>query len=282
MNDIPVELYYPKSLKFIDWENYLERRLSWNEVDIIECYRAEIHMNKHMVGLYKQCEQKKLFVPMLSELYGNCMFESLLYHNVSNSTRELRSVLSLVLYLYKDFKGFLPCVDDSFKEIFDRLNEIEYVELIDDHRNNDYHEKKYYKYTFNVMCQDITNKYSWSRLPTQLILLLVSFLYRLEIIIINNHSDYEHKINAFEALQNDEKPMLRTIYLGHINESHYVPLDVIKDDIDVMPLYYTESKANFKKWVNQMESIKINNYLKRCNEYQQINTNIDLNYLVEF
>lgn len=41
------------------------------------------------------------------------------------------------------------------------------------------------------MCQDLVSKNSWTRLPMELILMVMSSILNLEFIIINDKDDYE-------------------------------------------------------------------------------------------
>lgn len=257
--NIPDELYFPRTVDYKIWNEYLGRQLTRNEMFILQDYKAEKCMNKMMDELYEQCMKKnKLYVPMLTNLDGNCLFESLIYYNISQDVLELRKLLSLIMYIYKDYQGFLPGSELTLQELFNFQtdNEIEHVICKNKSTSDDH---VYYKYTYNVMCQDLSNNHSWTRLPTQLLLLVISYVFKLEIIIIRNSSSYETVINAYESLTN--KPELKTIYLGHLAEAHYVPIDIFFDDETIDPMYYNDAKNDLIEWATKMEKIQINNYL---------------------
>jgi hypothetical protein len=249
----PHDLQFPKTINHKIWVEYLGRQLYQYEKYLLEDYRAEKCMNNMMKDLYTQCKDKTLFVPMLTNLDGNCMFESLIYHGIGNSVMEIRRILSILMYVYKDYKGFLPNIDMTLTEIFNMANEIEYV--VSKQKEGNETVKKFYKYTYNVMCQDLSNNHSWSRLPTQLILMVLSYIYKLEFVIIGSNSSYENKVNVHDSIQNIKK-----IYLGHLGESHYVPLDILTDDYDLDPLFYSDAKIALIKWAEAMEKIKIEKY----------------------
>lgn len=255
--DIPKEFHFPKTINQKIWIEYLGRQLTQHERYLLEDYRAEKYMNNMMKDLYVQCKNKKLFVPMLTNLDGNCMFESLVYHGVTSSVMEIRKILSLIMYLYKNYKGFLPNIDMTLEEIFNMANEIEYV--VCRRKVNNEVIKDFYKYTYNVMCQDLSNNHSWSRLPTQLILMILSYIYKLEFIVVGSNSDYENKVNVYDSIQNT--PNIKKIYLGHLGESHYVPLDILTDEYDLDPLFYNNAKDALIDWAESMEKMKINKYL---------------------
>lgn len=256
-NQIPEELKFPKTLDLQKWSKYLGRNLTFEEKFIMVSYRSERCTNDMLHELYNQCFKKnKYYVPMLTHLDGNCMFESLAYHGICENHTQLRTIISTLLYIFKDYKNFLPNTNMSFFDMFTMTNEIEYVicrKYIGEHVT-----KEFYKYTYNVMCQDVASSSSWSKLPTQLIMLIISYVYKLEIVILSNHGEYEHKINAYETIENS--PELKTIYLGHLGESHYVPVDVLKHDEECVPLYYTDAKRNLLTWGHEMENAKIKNY----------------------
>lgn len=278
---IPENLRFPRTLNYNVWREYLGRPLEFEEKYMLENYKSEKHMNDMMSELYVQCNKKgDLYVPMLTNMDGNCMFESLIYHGIGSSVMQLRTILSVLLYIYKDYKGFLPKVDASLNEMFLMTNEVEYVVLRKKLGNDE--TRNYYKYTYNVMCQDISNNHSWSRLPTQLILTTISYLYKVEIIIISNLSEYENKINAYESCI--IKPQIKTIYLGHLGECHYVPIDTFNISEEIIdPLFYRDAKIKLHQWAEEMEVNKINTYYDELVKQQkkdeemklEINNNIN-------
>ena len=141
------------------------------------------------------------------------------------------------MYLYKDTKGFFDNQPDlSLSELFSFTNEIEYV------TNKD---NKLYKYTYKTMCCDLTNRYSWSRLPTQLMCMVISKLLNVNISIINDSNTYITNIN-----ETDKSHSVRDVYIGHIGECHYIPLDLLNSSGNTSKEVpqYKESKIEFFKW----------------------------------
>ncbi|QKF93693.1 OTU domain-containing protein [Fadolivirus algeromassiliense] len=266
---IPEYLKFPRTINHKVWAEYLGRQLNWDERCILEDYRAENRMNDMMKELYTQCNIKgNLYVPMLTNIDGNCLIESLNYYGIGENVKQLRNMLSVLMYIYKDYKGFLPNNDLSLKELFDMTNEIEIV--CSRKKTDDDEHLEYYKYTYNVMCQDLSNSHSWQRLPTQLILMVVSYVFKVEIIIVSNMGSYENVINAFESVT--PKPSLFTVYLGHLGESHYIPLDILNPDKEELdPLFYRDAKHKLIEWATFMEKIKINNYYEELLKKQKVN-----------
>ncbi|ARF09680.1 hypothetical protein Indivirus_2_59 [Indivirus ILV1] len=263
---------YPRKLNTKIWEEYIGRPLTVDEKCLIEMCKSEKYMNKMMNDLYGHLEikQNKYHIPKLTSLDGNCLFESLNYHKIGNNVEELRTMLSMVFYIFQNYQNFLPNMESTLIELFNCTNEIEYVSTYENK------EKVYYKYSYAIMCQDLGNLTCWSRLPTQLILLVVSYLFNVEIIIINSNTGYETKINIYEL---DPKSEIRTIYLGHLGESHYVPLDTTIPN--KYPIYYDNAMKNLIEWGKVIENIKteqfmntqniiIKNELNQSNEFEKL------------
>ncbi len=244
---------------------------------------------------------------MLTKLVGDCMFESLIYHGIGRSVESLRKGIAFIMYIYKDYKNFFLTQETPLSELFSMWNEVEYVRCVQppvlkaefervkaERIAGNMHAKpnipfpKYYKYTYEVMCQDLTCQYNWSKLPTELLLLVISLIYQIEITIVNVniHKDeesneekvnmYEHNISAFENVPIEKRPAtLRKVYLGHLGESHYIPMDAIVDEKikiavskgesigDHMKLqFYNESKERFIQWAKFMEAQKYMHFFR--------------------
>ncbi len=256
---------YPRKLNIKLWEAYIGRALSYEEKFLIELCKSEKHMNKMMSNLYTHLSNKsqKYYVPSLTNLDGNCLFESLNYHKIGDSVEELRTMLSMVFYIFQNYNNFLPGMDTTLKELFNFTNEIEYVSTTENC------ETKYYKYSYSVMCQDLGNLRCWSRLPTQLILLVISYLFKIEIIIINSNNGYETKINAYESTPDISD--IKKVYLGHLGESHYVPVDINQDDQSpCYPIYYEKSTRELMKWGQMVEYIKTKQYSDQQESKKQL------------
>lgn len=270
---MPECLQFPKTVKIRPWCIYLGRKLNWKERYIIENAKSEIYMNERLTDLNK-CLSDDLHVPALTELDGNCMFASLVYHKIGNSVEEIRKGLSYIMYTYQNYKNFFPKNDMTLKEQFSFANEIEYVYLKkkkDDPIKDEKEEtKKIYKYTYNVMCQDLSNLDCWTRLPTEVILRTLCLLFNLHIIVYHDNG-HKTEINVYENVDNADTPELTKIYLGHLGESHYVPVDVKTPDNSDTSVFYTDAKEKFIKWAHCIENLKISIYKTRLAEYEAKN-----------
>jgi hypothetical protein len=203
-------------------ECLLNRGLNDEERSIIDNFLHERTFNKKFEKLHVLCKSKNLYVPILTNLNGDCLFESLVYSGIGKNVVQLRRMISLMLYMYKNHKYLVLDAESTFYELFKLTNEIKYVKSGDEH----------YVYTYEAMCQDVSNSQSWSKLPTELILMIISYIYKIEIIVLNNVNDYEIRICSFDKEKFNNKP----IFLGHIHESHYLPL--IMGTGNETPLYY--------------------------------------------
>lgn len=253
---IPRSLY--ESFDIRKWSFYLQRKPTRDEERILHNVSSEKHMNEMLHELYKKCKTENLYVPRLTNLIGDCMFESLLYHKIGEDVESLRKGLAIILNIFKDKKDFLPN-GLTFSEMF--FNEIEFVGCW----QNDV--QKFYKYTYNIMCQDLSNKHSWSRLPAEFILRVISFLYKLKIVIVMGSSETNPVINSYENVE--DPPELETIHLGLLDEFHYVPVNVLDDNESSEELVYVEAYTEFIKWAQGVQKQKIIDYYDEKMFYQK-------------
>ncbi len=257
MSDVPSYLQFPKNLKEKLWTEYLERPLTYEERHILDSVRLENNINRKIKEMYDICKKKNMYISKLTNMDGNCLFESLNYHNIGFDVLSLRAGLATLMYFFKTTKNFFPHLDSSLEELFNSYNEVEYVYTAKEVQIDGEKDRiiEFYKYTYNVMCQDLMNESSWSKLPTQIILMVISYLYKVNIVIINNVNEYEMNINVYESIQN--KPAIKTIFLGNLGESHYLPIDILKENEEVNALAYTYAIDNFFKWGYYIQGLKV-------------------------
>lgn len=250
---------FPKSTSIIKWEGYLDRKLDNIEKNLLEELKKEVIINRMLRNLYIRLKERnnqnnvdKLYIPLLTEARGNCLFESLVYHGIGNDINSLRYGIGYLMYQFQNSN--LPGDDITIKDKFKTFY-CDDIEMVYCHTN-----KKAYDYTYNIMCQDITDDRSWTKLPTNLILLVISWLFNVKIIIITELYEHETVINAYENIKNNEKmPDLRKIYLSHIGgESHYVPLDKLDKNEKVTLLIHKDVKPLFYEWAIEMVKYKYN------------------------
>lgn len=216
---------------------YAGRDLTEREIMIFQNYKIEKTVNTMMRNLHKMCKIKgTVYVPVLTSLDGNCLMESFVYHGLGADVASMRRMLSIIMYIYRDYKNFFPNNDNTLQELFNQTNEVEIVEL----------DGKKFKYDYTAMCQDLSNDNSWTRLPTELILMVVSYIFKLNIIIINDNNTYETNICITSMPR-------KTIYLGHIGEAHYVPITNYTQQLQ-NELYYNKFHDLFLDIIKKMKS----------------------------
>ncbi len=262
--DISSEFQFPKTIDIYEWMQYLGRRLSRKEFGIIHSVIQEKEFNNKMKDLYNICEKKRLYIPELTKLRGDCLFESLNYHGIGDNVEDLRNSLATVMYLYKDHKNLFPSQEETLQELFTAMNDIKYVVKRNYHNDHD-DNPEFYKYSYNIMCQDIATCRSWDLLPTQLILMVVSLFYKVEICVINDSSEWVNTINVFEECDGNIKKDVKRIYVGHLSESHYLPVDILDDDEVIDPIYYNVARIRFIKWGKSIEKRKYHQFLMQQN-----------------
>jgi hypothetical protein len=140
------------------------------------------------------------------------------------------------MWLYKNYKNIFTNNDLTLNEMFTMQNEIEYLL---DKKNNDL-----YIYNYDVMCADLACDGSWKRLPIEIILMCVSFIFDVKIIICHDNG-YTHNIITTNTPQ-------KTIYLGLLGEFHYIPLmkkqENDPDDITDNVMVYNKYIDSYEKW----------------------------------
>ena len=243
----------PRVLKEDVWMKYLERPLSLTERDIIHDRIKERSHNKDLVNLYTNAKALGYAPVTLIDPDGNCMFSSLVHLGIGKSIKDLREGLAFFMYILQDYKPLVPGDDLSLKEKYqmENLEGSSYVKC----------DKvgKIYKYTYNVMCQDITDMRSWTKLPANLLLFLVSYIYRVEILIIRDDSSFTNLISAWDTVI--PKPAdLQRIALGYIQTFHYMPFRPWLEESPYPLLLEEEAKLRYHTWAKAMRREKIKEF----------------------
>ena len=243
---------YPKTTKVKKWEEFLNRKLDKKEKKLLYNASQEIQLNKYIYNLIKNIKNKNLYIPTLSLSDGNCLYESICYklNKLTNTTNlmpeDIRKDISIFMRIYKSYPSIFQNQDLSLYDMFICQNEIDYI--------YDKNTNILYKYTYDIMCSDIECNNSWERLPVELILMLVSFIYDIKVVICHDNG-YMHEINTSENI-------IDIVYLGLLGEFHYIPLDIKKDtddnDITEYIKIYNEYMDDFHAWIEQQKKI-INN-----------------------
>lgn len=226
----------PRRPNIKKWEIYLNRRLTNKEKNLLISASNEIGLNKIIMDLAINLSDPNLYIPNLTFSNGNCLYESITYHINDISIKDLRKLLSNFMCLYKDYKNLFPNQDLSLNEMFLMQNEIEYVS---DKKTN-----TIYKYNYDIMCADLACDCSWERLPVQIILMCVSYIFDAKITIYHDNG-YTHDITTCDEIK-------KTIYVGLLGEFHYIPLtaktNTDPDDITDKVIVYNKYIDKYHDW----------------------------------
>lgn len=226
----------PKSPNIKKWESYLDRKLTNKEKNLLINASNEIDLNKMIMDLAINLKNPDLYIPQLTFSDGNCLYESITYHIKDISILDLRKTLSNFMIIYKNYANLFPNQELTLNDMFTMQNEIEYVY---DKKTN-----TVYNYNYDVMCADLACDCSWQRLPIQIILMCVSYIFDVNITICHDNG-YTHDINTSDDIK-------KTIYIGLLGEFHYIPLtaktDSDQDDITDNIMVYNKYVDKYHEW----------------------------------
>lgn len=247
---------FPRTLDADIWHSYMERPLTEEEKSLFDCVRQEKRFNEKIIKLANNADNKGLYIPKLTNLHGNCLFECLEYNGLITNHDEFRKDLAFMMQIFKNYKEFFLDCKNTLNELFEQINDIKCVYCKEDN--------KFYKYNYDVMCIDLASEFSWTRLPTELILRFMAELFGITFHIFSDTTNYVHKIPETSTTNN-------IIYLGHIGEVHYIPLcETSKCPTKVTIPKYNTSKTMFYEWAIRMS--KSRHHKKNANK--PITTNI--------
>jgi len=231
---------HPKSPNIKRWEVYLKRKLSLSEKKLLKKTECEISINKDIMNLAINLKNDKLYIPELSISNGNCLYESLNYHLKEKNLLDIRKSVANFMRLFKNQKNIFSNNEYSIHELFMFQNEIQYILNRKDN--------KLYNYTFDIMCADLECDGSWERLPVELILMCISYLYDVKITICHDNGFMHHIINSDTLKKN--------IYIGLLGEFHYIPLEIKKDEdpdsITDNVIVYNKYIDKYHEWIKNL------------------------------
>lgn len=250
--------YWNKQLRTIN------SKLTRKEIELFENVRNEKENNDLIKKIYQYALKDGLYIPKLSSLSGNCMFESMEYVGLCKNYNEFRKSIAILFFLFGECENVIPGNNMKLKDIFKQINNIEYVYC----KNTNL----LYQYTYYTMCSDMFNDGSWCRLPTELILMLISIFFKVKIHI---YHDNGYITTICNNILNNSDDQYDNIYLGLLDEHHYIPLikkkqnhyeHFTKSREIICPKYVNELKK-FHIWaqhtsdlVGLYEDCKINDY----------------------
>lgn len=229
---------YPRSVKKNVWENYLGRKLELQELKLLKSVANENELNLDIKKLSHCANENNLYIYKLTDLDGDCLFESLKCYDLFDDLYEFKKMLSTIMIMCKNDKNLTPNKEFTLSEIFSLTNGIStvYCKYTD----------KFYKYNFDAMCLDLMGASSWSRINTELLLTILSSLLNLKIIIL-------HENKHITKIETNVNENTMNVYIGLLSEYHYVPLKEITDSQHnyIVPRFTKYTKM-IHEWGRQM------------------------------
>lgn len=242
------------------WESILNRKLVQKERKLIYDYLLEKDTNLQIKSLHNNMlSNGYFFIPKLTKNNGNCLWESL-SHLGFGTASEIRKNIAALLLLVKNDWHFFPNRNTCPEELFINCNDIELV--------RDKNTGEVYEYDYNMMVMDLYSNHSWTRLPMELILMTICRVYEINIKIFSNKSDY---INTISISINEED----NIFLGHINEEHYIPIIKIDNELLNDPILLDEFLKSYPKYISAKN--KYENWAKSLFLFDDKDINLNIN-----
>lgn len=265
------EMDFPRTLKTSVWNQYLAQvniKIGPKELHILESFQTEIKLNNKVKKLFENSIKHKLGILGLTNLYGNCLFESLELHKFIDNVDTFREDMAFLLYSIGDIPNFFPNQPETIKTLFPSYNE---VEIVQNQKTG-----KYYKYTYDLMCMDLASDKSWTRLNTELLFFIMSQVFGVYFVVVNV---YDHNKVLIYGPNNDFKyvdkipeeiyELDNVIYLGLLGEVHYIPLYYEKNKEHHNFPIYTEARDKFVKWAKHMYFLV--NFQKYKHIFEELN-----------
>ncbi len=235
-----MDMYKPSYKSTINpqyWMQQLGRNLTKKEKYLLMSVRQEKMMNDSICNIYNFATEQKLYTPALTQLSGNCFFESLKILGVCNNVMDFRTGLGMLMFYFRDIKNFIHGQELSIFEMFQFINDIDSVFC---HKT-----KKFYKYNYDTMCIDLMSEGEWTRLPTELIIMVISSFLNIKVRIF-------HDNGHITEINSAENPT-RCVNIGLIGEVHYIPLTErhgAPHENNIVR--YTNALKNFHQWAERM------------------------------
>lgn len=209
------------------WKIKLNRKLLKREKKIITNAKHEYFMNISVNDVQKKINKLGFKISNLSGLYGNCLYESIGF-DVGDHYKIIKKKVHLEMKRSKD----IPLINNSemtLLELFNIYNEIEFVK-VNGIRT---------KYTYNLMLTDLLQNNGWQRMPTEILLNVLSKVYNKKIIIFHTAS---------------KKGLLNITVIDNIKKE-----DTEKIEIDPESSYEKENSSTIDFTVDDKKRLKEEN-----------------------
>jgi hypothetical protein len=252
---MPREYLYQRCTNIKYWKDYLDRDLTTGEIILLKDVHIERKENMKLQAIHNLAIKDGLYIGHLTDMDGNCLFESLKYIGVYDNADDLRKGIAFLLLLLEnvDMEKEFNCKNILYatpKITFECTNEIKYVHCKQTNM--------LYKYTYQTMCHDLYGDCSWNRLNTEVILRIIAIVFNFGFRIYHT-TDYISEIIP----ESTENPTI--INLGLMGEFHYIPLINIPDNADIPECpKFRNSFKEFHYWARRM-AIKTGRYIDSDN-----------------
>jgi len=228
-----IENQFPHTININKWCDFFNtNQLNSQTRRLFYHVKREKYQNLHLQKIFQQFKSHNLemYTAQFTPEDGNCLFHVLVENGIGKDATSLRRGIAYILHVFKDQKNFFdnPDMSSTFEELFTNFNEVEIVRLVK--------ENKAYKFDYNLMIYDIAGDTNFSTALTELLLLIISQLYKVEFKIFHDGNEgtdtgYITSLSAWEHLKDTDKNNIRTVYMAQIGELHYFSIMKVPDEI---------------------------------------------------
>ena len=233
------------------WQYLFRRALQPVEKTILCDAKHEDMMNTEIKNAECGFIKNGLYIPIMPDMDGDCLFKSLEYHGIVTDVPLFRKGLSMLMITFKDTPYFFPNNSSTLREIFDVGALAE--ENNEKKQNYIYMKKtgKLYNYNYDAMCIDLSNTGSWRHLHSHLILEIISLFTGF---IIHTHTEKGNKLVVTGGVHDPkEQEKMQIINLFLYNDIHYTPLDNLSNwKTKRKSILMTGAYQRFIDWADKM------------------------------
>lgn len=209
-------------------ENKLNRKLNINEKNIIEFAFDEKDKNNIIDIINSNIQIKKLQISNLTNYFnGDSLFESLVFLNIGNNIYNLKTSISYLMYIFRNYPNF--AYNCSLIDMFNFY----YPNTIVKYN----YDNKYYNYSYKIMCMNICNNNLKFHNDIKLILIFISKFLNLKIKLIYENN-FEYNIELCDDSPND------SITLCIIGNNHILPIKEKNENKNILQYNYYTNKLD--------------------------------------
>jgi hypothetical protein len=235
------EFHYERTINPNYWASFLGRNLTHEEMSVLDSVIKEKQLNNAIRSVHTFAASRGMYIYKMVSMSGNCFYESLQLLGLFENMTEFRHTIAVSMILFGDIKYFNPIDDRKLREIFEMTNEIEDVYCTKT--------KTFYKYNYDAMCVDLMTSTTWTRLPTELITMVISMILNVKFNVLHDNG---HVTEIFINWPSNKGPP-KEYWLGLIGELHYFPLVNCRgyDEENNVP-HFDQMLRQFQNWARSM------------------------------